>query len=170
MGRQLPIVATPADERQLLEFVQSLSPIRVFVPFAKDVNSLWIDDWDHAKIDGFHFNIWLQSFVWEPEYKQTGGPRCPKERTGLWYVSNASSAPVIEVSRPLENGLSGGRVYWGSDFSAPNGLNYDASAFARVVDRIWKWVRRNGRRQLSENRPAGPYLLPDAWHQFSKSL
>jgi hypothetical protein len=163
MGRQLPIVATPSDERELLSFMRILSPIRVYVSFAEAVDSLWIDDWEQRDIEGCGFNVWLRAFRWVPEYKQTGGPGCPESRRGLWYVSNGNGSPVIEVSRPLPDTDHCGRVYWARDFSAPDGLAYDSAAFAKQVDRIWHWIRRTGRRRLSGGKQDGPYYLPDAW-------
>jgi hypothetical protein len=157
MGRQLQIVATPTDERELLTFIQTLSPICVYVSFAETIESLWIEDWAQRDIEGGVFNVWLQSFPWVPEYKLTGGPRCPKSRRGFWYVSNGHTSPVIEVSRPL------GRVYWARDFCAPDGLAYDAVAFSRHVDRIWNWIRRTACRRVDGGKRDGPYFLRDAW-------
>src|SRR5881227_193615 len=97
MGRQLSIVATPSDERRLLNFVRTLSPVRVYVAFSDTTEGLWVDDWEKRDIEGVVFSIWLQSFPWIPEYKQTGRGGCTSERAGLWYVSNGHSAPVLEV-------------------------------------------------------------------------
>jgi hypothetical protein len=163
MGRQLPIAATATDECELLIFMRTLSPIRVYVSLAQTIDALWIDDWGERDIEGCGFKVWLQSFPWVPEYKQTGGPRCPKGRRGLWYVSNDHHAPVIEVSRPLPDSNHGGRIYWAHDFGAPDGLAYDAAEFSQYVDRIWNWIRRNSRRRLTRGKRDGPYCLPDAW-------
>lgn len=163
MGRQIAIVATPSDERLLLQFVESLVPIRVFVHFAERIEQVWIDDWNKRDIVDNSFTVWLTSFPWQPEYKQTGGPRCPKDRAGLWYIGNTGAAPVIEVSRPRPGGVDGGRLYWGRHFSAPDGLAYDEAAFSSIVDRIWSWVRRKGRRISKENPAFSPWYLPDAF-------
>ncbi len=168
MGRQLAIVATPNDERDLLTFIRTLSPIRVYVSFAETINALWIDNWERSDIEGCGFNVWLQSYPWAPEYKQTGGPRCPKDRRGLWYVSNGGAAPVIEISRPLLNSTAGGRIYWARDFSAADGVAYDSAGFASNVDRVWNWIRRSGRRKLSNGKRAGPYYLPEAWSKVGQ--
>lgn len=163
MGRQLPIVATPTDERDLLTFIGTLSPIRVYVPFAKTIDALWVDDWEHRDIAGSRFNVWLQSYPWVPEFKQTEGPRCPKNRRGLWYVSNGGAAPVLEISRPLPNRTAAGRIYWARDFSAPKGLSYDSAEFASNVDRVWIWIRRNAHRHPSNGKRNGCYYLSEAW-------
>ncbi len=166
MGRQLPILATPSDERELLTFIRTLSPIRVYVSFAEAIDGLWINDWEHRDIEGCGFHVWLQSYPWTPEYKQTGGPRCPPDRRGRWYVSNDCAAPVIEISRPVPNSTVGGRIYWARDFAAPDGLAYDAVDFASIVDRVWNWVRRNGHRKLSNSKREGPYYLSEAWSRL----
>jgi hypothetical protein len=162
MSRQLPIVATPTDERELLTFMRTLSPIRVYVSFTQTVDALWIGDWEQRDIEGCGFKVWLRSFPWVPEYKQTG-PRCASSPRGLWYVSNDHAGPVIEVSRSLPDSDHGGRLYWARDFSAPDGLAYDAVAFTKHVDHIWNWIRRSARRRLSGGKRGGPYYLPDAW-------
>jgi hypothetical protein len=157
MGRQLPIIATPEDERQLLTFVRTLSPIRVYVKFTAEVEAMWIDDWEQRDIEGHDFNVWLQSFSWNPEYKQTDA--------GRWYIWNDNAAPIIEVSRPRKGELGAGRVYWARDFMAPDGLAYDSSVFSKHVDRIWNWIRRNGHRKPGKHLyPA--YYLSDAWSKL----
>lgn len=163
MGRQLSIVATPNDERELLTYIQTLSPIRIYVWFKQTVDALWIDDWEYRDIEGYNFNVWLQAFPWVPEYRQTGGPRCPKDQNGLWYVSNRRHGPVIEISRPTANQSIGGRLYWDRDLRAPTGLGYDTAMFERSLDRIWSWIRRNAHRRVSNGKPYGTYYLPEAW-------
>ena len=157
MGRQLPIIATPKDERQLLTFVRTLSPIRVYVKFTAKREAMWIDDWEQRDIEGTIFYVWLQAFPWIPEYKQTDKKR--------WYIWNDGSAPIIEVSRPTAGELGGGRLYWARDFGAPD-LAYDTSIFSKHVDRIWNWIRRNGSRK--RGRQLYPvYYLPDAWSKLN---
>lgn len=166
MGRQLPIVATRNDERQLLSFIATLSPIRVFVSQSINVGSIWVNDWDERDIPGYMFQIWPTVFSWTPEYKQTGGPRCPRDFAGRWYVSNSNVAPVIELSRPAIDGKHGGRVYWARDFSAPHGLDYDVAKFDDLVNRVWNWIRRFGRRRKAQALRHSPYYLPEAWQHF----
>src|SRR5262245_15332181 len=167
MARQLPIVATARDEAELLKFIRTLSPIRVLIPFADQPESLWISDWDTQDIEGCGFSVWLESFPWEPEYKQTGGPRCPKDRAGFWYVSNTSTAPIIEISRPFPDSIHGRRVYSARDCCPTDGLTDDVASFNQIVDRIWNWVRRAGRRQKVGDKSSGPYFLQNAWQAFA---
>lgn len=152
MGRQLPVVTTPRDERELLRFIHSLSPIRVFRCFTPTPEELWITDWERREIPVRFYNIWPEAFPWEPAYGQTN--------SGDWYVSNASAAPVIEFSRGSDE-RKDGRVYWARSFSAAQGLAYDERAFSKLVDQVWRWIRKHGRRLSTE--PYAPYYLPDAW-------
>ena len=83
MGRQLPIAATRQDEVELLRFISTLAPIRVFQNFASCPEELWIADWERQEVPGCGYSIWPQCFPWEPAYGQTGGPGCPPERAGF---------------------------------------------------------------------------------------
>ena len=166
MGRQLPIAATHRDEVELLRFISTLAPIRVFQNFAPTVEELWIADWERQEIAGCSYSIWPQGFPWQPAYGRTGGPGCPPELAGSFYVANRSAAPVLELSRSYLEERRYGRIYWARDFSAPAGLAYDAAAFARLVDQVWRWVRRLGRRPPEDPHTVTPYFLPDAWSRF----
>src|SRR5260221_139223 len=83
-------------------------------------------------------------------------PGCPSDRAGLYYVSNSGTAPVLEISRPPAGSLYGGRIYWANQFSAPHGLDYEAKSFSRHVDRIWRWIRRNGHRRPGDGSMIEP--------------
>jgi hypothetical protein len=169
MGRQIPVIATPEDERELLRFIQSLSPIRVFQTFASSREALWLDDWERADLPGHTFSVWLQAFPWEPTYGVTGGPGCAPERAGFHYFANANTAPVLEISRGDLAKQRAGRIYWGRNFSAPHGLTYEDAEFAKLVDQVWRWVRKHGRRV--ENPQLGThYLLCHAWSQWSQPV
>ena len=45
MGRQLQLATTQPDEVELLRFISSLAPIRVFQTFAPSIDELWVVDW-----------------------------------------------------------------------------------------------------------------------------
>src|SRR5438034_6206037 len=119
MGRQLQLATTQPDEVELLRFVSSLTPIRVFQSSARSMDELWVDDWEKREIPTAGFRIWPQTFAWSPEYAQTGGPQCPPESAGLFYVANAHTAPVLEFSRSFLQRHHYGRIYWARDFAAP---------------------------------------------------
>lgn len=171
MGRQLQLATTDADEVELLRFIRSLGPIRVFQNSARSANELWVDDWETRKIArpkfylaaGFH--IWPQNFSWSPEYAQTGGPNCRPEDAGQFYIANAHTAPVFDFSRSFLDEHHYGRIYWARNFSAPDGLDYDAEAFARLTDSVWRWIRKVSHR-VTDAKTHSPYFLPDAWARY----
>jgi|SRR6266481_2194178 len=165
MGRQLQLATTGADEVELLRFIRSLAPIRVFQSFARSTAELWIEDWETRKIPAALFRIWPQTFPWSPEYRQTGGPGCRAESAGQFYIANAHAAPVLEFSRSFLDEHRYGRIYWGRGFSAPQGLDYDEDAFARLTDSVWRWIRKVSHRS-PDDKTHSPYFLPDAWSRY----
>ena len=163
MGRQLQLATTRADEAELLRFVASLAPIRVFQSFAATPDDLWFADHSSIAVPPRILYIWLQTFPWVPVYKQTGGPGCLPEMAGRFYVANAHTAPILELSRfDLPQGRYG-RIYWGHNFSAPRGLDYDEVAFSRLVDTVWRWVRKVSRSVPSGSGTPSLHYLPDAY-------
>src|SRR5262249_41851199 len=145
MGRQLQLATTDDDEVELLRFIRSLAPIRVFQSFARSTAAeLWIDDWETRKIPAAGFYIWPQTFPWSPQYAQTGGPNCRPQDAGQFYIANKDAAPVFHFSRSFLDEHRYGRIYWARDFSAPQGLAYDEDAFARLTDSVWRWIRKVG--------------------------
>jgi hypothetical protein len=167
MGRQLQLATTEADEVELLRFIRSRAPIRVFQSFAPSTAGLWIDDWETRKIPAAWFRIWPQTFPWSPEYGQTGGRECRPESAGQFYIVNAHTAPVFEFSRSFLDKHSYGRIYWARGFSAPHGLEYDAGAFARLTDSVWRWIRKVSHR-VADAGTHSPYFLPDAWSRYGQ--
>ena len=175
MGRQLKLATTEADEVELLRFIHNLAPIRIFLSSARSAAELWIDDWETCKIPrpkfylGSGFYIWPQTFPWSPEYAQTGGPNCRPQDAGQFYIANKNAAPIFHFSRSFLDEHSYGRIYWARDFSAPDGLDYDVKAFARLTDSVWRWIRKVGRRtpDAYEYSPShSAYFLPDAWSRY----
>lgn len=177
MGRQLQLATTDADEIELLRFIRSLAPIRVFQSFARSSDEMWIEDWETRKIPAVvryandfvilrGFYIWPQTFPWSPEYAQTGGPNCRPEDTGQFYIANKNAAPIFDFSRSFLDEHSYGRIYWARNFSAPNGLDYDEEAFARFTDSVWRWIRKVSHRSNAIKN--SPYFLPDAWSRYGR--
>ncbi len=173
MGRQLQLATTDADVVELLRFIRSLSPIRIFQSFACSAAGLWIDDWETREIPkpkfylGSGFYIWPQSFPWSPEYAQTGGPNCRPEHAGQFYIANKDAAPIFHFTRSFLDEHSYGRIYWARDFSAPDGLDYNVEAFARLTDSVWRWIRKVSHR-TPDAKTHSPYFLPDAWSRYGK--
>lgn len=173
MGRQLQLATTTKDEVALLRFISRSSPIRVLQCQARSVEELWFDDWEtrEIKLPGFarSFHIWPQKFAWSPEYRQTGGPDCRPECAGLFYVANTHDAPVLQFTRSSLEEHSYGRIYWARHFAAPDGLDYDEGAFARLTDSVWRWIRKVGRRApdaFTYSAARSAYFLPDAWSRY----
>lgn len=167
MGRQLALAATPDDEVELLRFIDSVSPIRIYKTFAPSIDELWLPGCDTRGISGWQtFHIWPVAFGWEPRYGLTGGPGCPPERAGQYYVANGSAGPILELSRSLLEDRNYGRIYWARNFSAPRGLTYDEAAFSTLTDQVWRWIRKNGRRLPPDPAQVRPYFLPHAWNHY----
>jgi len=87
MGRQLQLATTDADEVELLRFIRSLAPIRVFQSFARSTAELWIDDWETRKFPDALFCIWPQTFPWSPDT-----PRRCWSLVGAFFMSTATVA------------------------------------------------------------------------------
>lgn len=168
MGRQLQLATTQQDEVALLRLIRDLAPIRVLGSFAWSADELWIDDWESRVIPTNGFYIWPTAYDWSPEYLQTGGPNCPQESVGMFYVDNLDTAPVFQFRRSFLEQRHYGRIYWGRDFSAPDGLDYDDKAFDRLTDSIWRVIRRVGRRLPGDKY--SPYFLPDAWSRYGNAI
>lgn len=169
MGRQLQLATTDTDEVELLRFISSLAPIRVFQSSARSIAELWIDEWQTRKIPAALIRIWPQTFPWSPEYRQTGGPDCRPEDAGQFYIANDHDAPVLEFSRSFLDRVDYGRIYWARNFSAPNRLDYDEEAFARLTDSVWRWIRKVSHR-LPDDKKHSPYFLPDAWSRYGADV
>lgn len=170
MGRQLPLAATLHDEIALLRFVDSVTPVRVFQTFAPSVEALWIPDWRESLPTGWGvLHIWPQAFPWTPEYGVTGGPGCPPERAGKHYIANASRGPLLELSRSVPEERRWGRLYWSGQYAPPREA-HGAAEFGALLDSVWWWVRKNGRRQPGSASEIRPYFLPDAWEKYGACI
>jgi len=118
-------------------------------------------------LDGhWEYGIWNKALAWEPEYAQVTRAK-PATRNGVWYVTNRFTGPVIEFRRSDVPASRYGRIYWAKDFAAPNGLEYDVTAFAKWYDSVAKWVRRHGKRKPGDR--LSPYFLPEAWQTTSET-
>jgi len=160
MGRQLQLATTQEDDLQLIQIISDLVPITVFQSFADTPEALWLNDLADFSILPSHLYIWPKDFLLVPEYKQTGGPKCPKESRGLYYISNKNIAPLLELSRSNLSKRRYGRNYWGSNFSAPHGLSYDKAAFSDLVDVVWRRIRKVAKKEMSAS--SSPYWMPQA--------
>jgi hypothetical protein len=153
MGRQIAVVASPADEQSLLSYLRQSGPIQLCVRGAAAAAELWPDalpPFHHTRVQYF---IWNRTFRWTPKVvRQT------PEGGGL--IENIWAGPVIEFDRTfmdkfrVDRGvcLGNGRIYWGQ--------RNRHKGFPAWYERVAGWVRRNGV-NLSARGP-GCYCLPDA--------
>jgi hypothetical protein len=163
MGRQIQVVATAADESAFLAFLRESAEIAIIDTFTRTRDALWVDEFNPELIGHWIYKIWNKAYPWQPEYRQTDKAENPNNN-GLFYVSNTDIAPVIEFTRSDVPRGKCGRIYWGKDFSAPHGLDYDTDAFGKWFDKVVRWVRKNGRKD--QNNVYSPYYLPGAWQMY----
>lgn len=154
MGRQLQLATTWVDELSLLRFVNEITPVRVFGSFSPTREGLWLNDWSVIKPDELHLHIWPIAFPWNPEYLLTRNGK-------LHYVCNTNMAPILELCRSDLAMTRYGRLYWAHKFSATSNLEYDEIAFSRLVDEVFKWIRKVGRK-FPEGKSRDRYCFPDA--------
>ena len=175
MGKQIAICTTAEDEKSILRFLLTLTPFRVFCSHQESKEHVWVDDWESRDLDSIAvgYNIWPTRFEWTPIYDQTGGPGCPPDRAGFWYIAKTGDAPILELVKTDWDKRRPGRLYWSKNFSAPEGLPYDAEEFSKLVDSVWKWIRKVGKHPPEERNTNDRYsmmtdawALPDAWNKL----
>jgi hypothetical protein len=156
MGRQIALIATPHDERNLLDFIRSSAPIRIFRTVAHTQAELWVEKFDPSGPYAWQYRIWNTDFPWTPTYGQVNAD--VPGHGGWFFVRNFSVGPVIEYSRANTTRQQPGRLYWAKAFSATEPLQYDTVKFANWYEQIVKWVRKNGKKDGNQ----GAYVLPNA--------
>lgn len=162
MGRQIAIITAWEDELALLHKVSELAncDIRVFRRRpGVSRKSLWIRDWQTAQISEGAYGIWPTAFTWQPRYRRIKPPCVPEVRN-KWVFANDNAAPAFLFSRHLHGRGSAGRLYWSKYFLATEPLAYDVAAFDRVVDALWRWIRKVGR--ASGGGLHRPFAMPNA--------
>lgn len=148
------------DEDQFLDFLRGTCEIELMESFAPTTEELWVSSFNENFSSHSIYRVWNKEFDWVPEYGTVGCLAHNPDHIGWRYISNSGQAPILEVMRSSPDLSRAGRLYWGRDFSAPRGLLYDAEAFSLWIDKVWRWVRKNGRK-LNEF-PGQPYALPGA--------
>ena len=163
MGRQIQLEATHVDCWDLIDFIATLTPVRVFGSFARTQDELWTMNRETPLEEFTLFHVWPTRFPWTPEYGITGGERCDPSRAGLHYVRNNSTAPLIEISGSIfENGHDG-RIYWNKGFAPPHASAEDTGEFSKLVDALFRHARRIGKKDPDSGYPL--WVLPDALHR-----
>lgn len=168
MGRQLQVLMDTSDEELFISFLRETTNIQIIESFAPTVDELWVEEFN-SRFAGHHsYDIWNRAFEWLPDYG-TVGPRAHDPRHIGWrYVANKSAAPLLTIRRSNPSSGESGRLYWAKDFATPHGPRYDAVAFGKWVDAIWRWIRKQGRK-ISE-LPLSPYVLPGAAEKLLPNL
>lgn len=154
MGRQIALVASPADEQALLAYLRASGPIQLFVRAAAKAADLWLDDFpplDPTR-PRYQYFIWNKAFEWSPQLVQ-------QTAEGGGMIDDIWAGPVIEFVRtavkdPLtvNQEICRGRIYWAQENSHQD--------FAAWYQRVVGWVRRNG--ENLSTRGVACYYLPDA--------
>lgn len=165
MGRQIQVLMNETDEKDFILFLQSTADIQIIESFAPTMDELWVEGFNHKFIGHHTYLIWNKDFAWQPEYGSVGSKAHNPSHIGWCYVTNTSSAPILEVSRSNPSSGSSGRLYWSRNFSAQNGLAYDEASFSKWVDTIWRWVRKHGKKV--KELPLQPYVFPGALSQLA---
>ena len=160
MGRQLPVMMDRRDEAAFIAFLKSISEISIFESFSPSVEQLEVQSFSETRRGHRLYFVWNQKFPWRPIHAKVGTKAFNPEMIGWSYISNKSSAPVLEVSRSCIETQEPGRLYWARDFSATGPLEYDQDSFSKWIDQIWKWVRRTASKQRMGAYE--PYIFPGA--------
>jgi len=134
MGRQVEASLSEGDEQALLDFLRTESSVQIIRAFSPSQDALFVDSFEPRGEGNWHYYLWNRSFNWEPRFSVTSTD------PPLVYVSNKSTAPLLEYTRHTQHGR--GRIYWAKRFSAPSGLLYDVAAFERWYVSVARWVKR----------------------------
>jgi hypothetical protein len=157
MGRQIAIAMAPDDEAAFVDFLKSTADVRFVGSFAPEPEQLWADDPPPAATGHYFYSIWNKKFPWQPHYGQVGPQAHDPSQIGWYYVSDTSTAPLLEWGRCDIGRQMFGRLYW----SKPTVASYGIAEFETWVNSIWRWVRKNGRK-LQPGDLLSPYCFPHA--------
>jgi hypothetical protein len=152
MGRQIQVLLSVGDEERLLDFLRSTHELRIFESFADRASDLEVQTLPSLSAGHLEFDLWSVAFPWEPKFGQT------QTSPARWYILNKGTAPLLEYSRGTLSPRRHGRLYWADRFSGEP--EYDRVAFARWVDSVWRWVRRNANNLPTAGGPA--WCFPEA--------
>ena len=168
VGRQLQVLMDASDENSFISFLRGISTIQILESSAPTADELWVEEFNPSFPGHYSYAVWNKAFEWFPEYGTVGPRAHDPTHIGWRYVANRSAAPLLEVRRTNPSSGEPGRLYWAKDFSAPRGLDYDAIAFSKWIDTIWRWIRKQGKK-TGEPSPS-PYVLPGAMEKLLPNL
>lgn len=142
MGRQVAVNLSEHEESEFFAFLRRSADIQIIRTFASSPTALFVDDLEPRGPDNWTYYVWNKAFAWKPSFAQTRVDLPEVDRRGLHYVSNISTAPILEYSRQAPGEKAAyGRLYWGKYFSAPNGLEYDVESFEAWYEKVARWLR-----------------------------
>lgn len=160
-GRSIVIVASPADELLLLDFLRSTADIQLLRHFAPTPAELFIDELAAYGPLWHTVDIWNRAFPWTPQTAPMTNP------PGWVYVSDSLTAPVIELHRTdlanelVERAIAHGSLCWAKHHMSDD-PPYDVESFDRWFSQVVRWVKKIG--QTATDRFGVQVLhLPDAW-------
>lgn len=162
MGRQIRIRMNSEDERALLAFLRTTSPVQLFASSAPNPDALYVNDFEPELPGNRLYYVWNRTFHWTPQFRQQRTTE--QNPMPAYYLANASNGPLLEILRAEVTHEYPGRLYWANDFSAPDRLDYDAPTFSRWIDKIWRWVRKSG----TKAAPDEPYVFPGAQRDLQR--
>lgn len=143
MGKQTAVALTDDVEVEFLRYLRSIADIQLIESFATVAPELFVSDFA-ARQGHWNYLIWNKAFAWSPEFARTRSDLPDQSRRNLYYVSNASAAPLVQYTRHNFDGdAPTGRLYWAKSFAAPRGLSYDTTAFDSWFQLVVRWARHH---------------------------
>lgn len=132
----------------------------LYQSFASSKEELLINSFNDTYRTDSSIYIYFKAFNWNPEFSQTS------TKDQLFYISNKSTAPIIEFNKTNWETGENGRLYWGKNFSG--NPEYDMIKFERIYNEIIKWIMKNAGGHLKKSG-VNYYYFKDAWtHQLAK--
>lgn len=151
MGKQIQICTNEVDNLEFERFLVETFDCKFYQNFSNTVEGLQIKSINEYKSQ---IRISNPSFKWIPEYAKTN-------KENLIYISNISTAPVIEFIHTNWVTNRHGRLYW-SKYFASNNIDYDVVEFERFYNKVANWLKKNAKGK-TKYFGINLYFLENAW-------
>ncbi len=162
MGRQIQLFTTALDNDILCDYLQRNFDCIFYQSFASSIEELSINSFNDTFRADSPIYVYFKELDWTPEFSQTS----TKDR--LFYITNKSTAPIIEINKTNWETGDSGRIYWSKNFSG--NPKYDIEKFERIYNEIIKWIKKNAVGQIKKSS-VNLYFFKDAWtHQLDSKL
>jgi hypothetical protein len=161
MGRQIQLCTTDSDNLRFEEYLRSNFDCIFLQPSAPSIKEIFLQSFNRMSYPfSNQILIWNKLFPWEPEFSQDN------TTSRKYYISNQSSAPLIEFSKTLGSPNEHGRLYWAKYFTS-GPIKYDLNEFERFYEMVAKWFIKNSKGKV---KWAGVniYYLEDAWKIYNE--